>query len=98
MKLHGEIVNLYDRVYDISPKKGHGEVVRVTENLIEVKFLSSRRVFAYDKDGMSIGENEVSLFWHRPLIIIPKKSESDWIKKQTLINGIFTLIENYKLT
>ena len=94
MKLNGEIVNLQDRVFDISVQRGFGRVIKISSNYIEVKF--SNTTVRYDEDGIQLNKDWQTLFWTKPLVMIPVKSESRWHVRKELFDKFLNLVQDYK--
>lgn len=88
MLFNGELVNVGDTVFDIN--RGLGSVIRVADPLFEVAF-GSLRIY-YNKDGIQRSRAQVSLYWSKPYIISPAKSQALSDKKVTQFNTILQLL------
>lgn len=93
MKLHNEDVEVGDRVYDISVKRGYGKVVLVRDNAIEVQFNRNSKVI-FNTDGIQSGQDKATLFWERPLIIAPSKDDLKTSKKQAIVKNLFEFLDD----
>ncbi len=94
MRLNGEIVNLNDRVFDISVQRGFGKVIRISENYFEVKF--SNTTVRYDESGSQVGKEWQTLFWTRPMIVPPVKDEQNWNVKREMVDAIIQIVRDYR--
>lgn len=96
MLFHGEVVEVGDRVFDVSAKRGFGRVYRVNEASFEVEFTSSHRLkLIYDTDGKAKGESRTTLYWNVPVVLKPTKDEHTWNQQQELLDAIITFAGQY---
>lgn len=97
MLLHDEEIKVGDGVYDISAKRGYGEVTRILENTFEVSF--PRYTLTYTSEGIQVGYGQQTLFWSKPIIIAPMKDSANNAQKRTLIENFLDIVSDYsKLT
>lgn len=94
MKLHGETVNVGDRVFDITTNRGYGTVVSVKNSSFEVKFQTLSAI--YNKDGIQNGRPWRTLFWDKPLIVNPMKDEGSSARKHEMVKTMFDLLKEYQ--
>jgi hypothetical protein len=94
MLLNDTTVFVGDRVFDISAGRGYGNVSRITDTHIEVKF--STISVRYDNKGIQLNRDWQTLFWDKPLIIQPEKEERAWAAKRKLIEEFYSLVAKYK--
>lgn len=81
-------VQLNDSLYDIV--NGHGKVVALTVNTVDVLFDNGRRL-QFDKYGQLNGVRR--LFWHAPIVLDPPKDESEWRKIVDTIATVYNLLK-----
>ncbi len=75
--MDGDEVAVGDRLYDIC--LGAGEVTQMlTAGRFSVRFLGDGREQAFTGDGMSPRSHIRTLYWHDPVIVVPRKSDARW--------------------
>lgn len=79
MKLDGFEVNNGDSLFDLTPRRGWGRVLKVYSDSVEVSF--PRGNITFNSLGRQSGTGVRTLFWHQPLIIAPPKYKDTWAKK-----------------
>lgn len=93
MKLHDEDIFVNDTVYDVSAGRGAGRVFLVKENSFHVVFPDGKAI-SYDSIGRQHGKPQVTLYWHRPVILSPVKNANRFDERVALINKVLDII-NY---
>ena len=92
-KLHGEAVEIGDRVFDVSATRGVGKVVALTTIGIEVQFQTGPRII-YKTDGAQTGKIRPTLFWRDPILVVPRKNERGWQHQRAALEAIRNIIKD----
>jgi hypothetical protein len=93
MKLHNENVILGDRVYDMV--RGYGTVILIKPDTFEVEFSGNRVI--YLADGYQKGKSLQTLYWNKPYIIAPSKSDVSWVMKRNRFDAILELLTTFNV-
>jgi hypothetical protein len=87
IRFDDDALNVGDTLYDVV--YGTCVVLRITpDNRIHVRF-GSGRDRAYSALGVTrdVGR-EKTLFWHPPIVVTPRKSETEWLKYREMAIAI----------
>lgn len=87
MQMDGATVNVGDRVYDTAYGPGVVEQLLVDSRFV-VMFSTVSRRQTYSTSGTGVRFPTRTLFWHDPIIAVPAKDDTGWLKIQQICRAV----------
>lgn len=89
--LDGEQVVVGDFLYDTQYGRGQVEQLLV-DNRVVVLFSGLNRRHVYNSEGVGTRFHVRTLYWHDPIIVVPAKSDTGWLKIQQVCLAVIAAL------
>lgn len=87
MQMDGATLSVGDKVYDIAYGPGEVEQLLVDNRFVVVFSTVSRRQ-TYLTSGTGVRFPTRTLYWHDPIIAVPAKNDTGWLKIQQICRAV----------